>query len=185
MTMVRRSAPMMILSFAFSKSPISTVRPLRRAANNAASFTRLARSAPEKPGVPRASTVASTSVASGTLRMCTFRICSRPRISGRADRKSTRLNSSHVKISYAVFCLLTRPAIHLLSLHDALPIYLDGAAATTRGKQRRLIHQIGQVGTRETRGTACQYRRVDISSQRHLAHVHFQDLLTAADIGQG
>src|SRR5207249_11190160 len=28
--------------------------------------------------------------------------CSR---SGRADRKSTRLNSSHVSISYAVFCL--------------------------------------------------------------------------------
>src|SRR5690606_41408050 len=25
--------------------------------------------------------------------------------SGRPDRKSTRLNSSHVKISYAVFCL--------------------------------------------------------------------------------
>src|SRR5207302_3754361 len=25
--------------------------------------------------------------------------------SGRRDRKSTRLNSSHVKISYAVFCL--------------------------------------------------------------------------------
>src|SRR5690349_24175804 len=25
--------------------------------------------------------------------------------SGRADRKSTRLNSSHVEISYAVFCL--------------------------------------------------------------------------------
>src|SRR5436309_8114705 len=31
-----------------------------------------------------------------------------PRLSGapvKADRKSTRLNSSHVKISYAVFCL--------------------------------------------------------------------------------
>src|SRR5436309_7200836 len=35
------------------------------------------------------------------------------------DRKSTRLNSSHVKISYAVFCLKkkrewrgTRPAVH-------------------------------------------------------------------------
>src|SRR5690606_40893710 len=26
-------------------------------------------------------------------------------IGGNADRKSTRLNSSHVKISYAVFCL--------------------------------------------------------------------------------
>src|SRR6266511_3527074 len=28
-----------------------------------------------------------------------------PRASNRPDRKSTRLNSSHVKISYAVFCL--------------------------------------------------------------------------------
>src|SRR5690349_22102399 len=28
-----------------------------------------------------------------------------PRSDGRADRKSTRLNSSHVEISYAVFCL--------------------------------------------------------------------------------
>src|SRR5215469_14460986 len=30
---------------------------------------------------------------------------SRPAGRGRADRKSTRLNSSHVEISYAVFCL--------------------------------------------------------------------------------
>src|SRR5436853_3485487 len=28
-----------------------------------------------------------------------------PRRAGRADRKSTRLNSSHLGISYAVFCL--------------------------------------------------------------------------------
>src|SRR5699024_11580321 len=33
---------------------------------------------------------------------CAHRCGSR---SGRADRKSTRLNSSHVSISYAVFCL--------------------------------------------------------------------------------
>src|SRR5690554_6486784 len=41
-----------------------------------------------------------------------------------ADRKSTRLNSSHVRISYAVFCLNdTAPTeIYTLSLHDALPI---------------------------------------------------------------
>src|SRR5690606_343170 len=42
----------------------------------------------------------------------------------KADRKSTRLNSSHVKISYAVFCL-NGPAttdVSTLSLHDALPI---------------------------------------------------------------
>src|SRR5690625_6177637 len=29
----------------------------------------------------------------------------RPDLTGRTDRKSTRLNSSHVAISYAVFCL--------------------------------------------------------------------------------
>src|SRR5688572_4989979 len=42
----------------------------------------------------------------------------------RRDRKSTRLNSSHSQISYAVFCLndptTTEP--YTLSLHDALPI---------------------------------------------------------------
>src|SRR5436309_2064304 len=36
------------------------------------------------------------------------------------DRKSTRLNSSHVKISYAVF----PTTFYTLSLHDALPICL-------------------------------------------------------------
>src|SRR3989440_6694788 len=36
------------------------------------------------------------------------------------DRKSTRLNSSHDQISYAVFCL--KKKIYTLSLHDALPI---------------------------------------------------------------
>src|SRR5947207_1712848 len=44
-----------------------------------------------------------------------------------SDRKSTRLNSSHTVISYAVFCLKV-PAtidIYTLSLHDALPILFD------------------------------------------------------------
>src|SRR5204863_161760 len=48
----------------------------------------------------------------------------RPGGDSAADRKSTRLNSSHVEISYAVFCL-NQPAttqIYTLSLHDALPI---------------------------------------------------------------
>src|SRR6266446_365272 len=58
-----------------------------------------------------------------------------------ADRKSTRLNSSHLVISYAVFCLKKKKTtsvksinvvfffndtatteIYTLSLHDALPI---------------------------------------------------------------
>ena len=40
-----------------------------RAAKSAASFTRFARSAPEKPGVPRAMICGRTSSASGSLRM--------------------------------------------------------------------------------------------------------------------
>src|SRR5690349_6409084 len=54
-----------------------------------------------------------------------------------SDRKGPRLNSSHVEISYAVFCLKKQHSICLLtstpaptqlytlSLHDALPIFVD------------------------------------------------------------
>src|SRR5205085_1671083 len=38
------------------------------------------------------------------------------------DRKSTRLNSSHSQISYAVFCLLCDSRDLHSFLHDALPI---------------------------------------------------------------
>src|ERR1035438_7364450 len=43
---------------------------------------------------------------------------------GILDRKSTCLNSSHLGISYAVFCLkeTSTTEIYTLSLHDALPI---------------------------------------------------------------
>ena len=54
MTIERRSAPIMTLSLACSNSLIATERLPLRAAISAASLTRLARSAPEKPGVPRA-----------------------------------------------------------------------------------------------------------------------------------
>src|SRR5690349_23124777 len=36
----------------------------------------------------------------------------------RRDRKSTRLNSSHVEISYAVFCLKKKKAITILKLSN-------------------------------------------------------------------
>src|ERR1039457_988190 len=67
-----------------------------------------------------------------------------PAILPLVDRKSTRLNSSHLVISYAVFCLKTYifffndPAtteIYTLSLHDALPIYLiSQIAGVTRAR---------------------------------------------------
>src|SRR5690554_7334629 len=37
------------------------------------------------------------------------------------DRKSTRLNSSHVRISYAVFCLKKKNHIHDTHSHPATP----------------------------------------------------------------
>src|SRR3990167_2097989 len=47
------------------------------------------------------------------------------RQSARADRESTRLNSSHSQISHALFIFFNDTAtteIYTLSLHDALPI---------------------------------------------------------------
>ena len=54
------------------------------AANNAASLIKLAKSAPEKPGVPLAITSGSTSASSGTFLICTLRIASLPLISGKS-----------------------------------------------------------------------------------------------------
>src|SRR5437870_10904690 len=56
--------------------------------------------------------------------------CGHPAIATR-DRKSTRLNSSHVAISYAVFCLKKKKKIIkicniiMVSLHTQIKIHLD------------------------------------------------------------
>ena len=68
MTSDLRSAPIITLSLASSNSAWVTMRLLRRAAVSAASLTRFIRSAPEKPGVPRAMVLRLISGASGTLR---------------------------------------------------------------------------------------------------------------------
>src|SRR5271156_6819655 len=75
---------MRTLSLDISKSTIITNLRFWRAAQSAASFTRLARSAPEKPGVPRAMMERSTSSEMGTLRVWTRRISSRPLTSAEA-----------------------------------------------------------------------------------------------------
>src|SRR6266852_2857811 len=80
--MLLRSRPSITLSFASSKSAMSTACLLRRAASSAASLTMLDSSAPESPGVPLAIGSRSTLCASGILRVWTRRICSRPLTSG-------------------------------------------------------------------------------------------------------
>src|SRR3712207_8998070 len=37
-----------------------------------------------------------------------------------SDRKSTRLNSSHANISYAVFCLKKKKITHIYRLHSSI-----------------------------------------------------------------
>src|SRR5690625_2160784 len=74
-------------------------------------------------------------------------------VMGAVDRKSTRLNSSHVASSYAVFCVAVLAVISALSLHDALPIYalgcdfLDLRAQCAHGGRGGIgVGSIGQRG---------------------------------------
>ena len=97
-----RSTPIITLSLASSKSTCVTTLRFCRAAISAASFTRFARSAPAKPGVPRATTERSTSSDSGTFLVWTFRIASRPFTSGRptTTRRSKRPGRSSAGIEH-------------------------------------------------------------------------------------
>src|SRR3712207_7725390 len=60
----------------------------------------------------------------------------RDRLRFEADRKSTRLNSSHANISYAVFCLKKTSAAQENDLRIHVD-YLDGGAADLRPRQGR------------------------------------------------
>src|SRR6202043_1606216 len=58
--------------------------------------------------------------------------------SGSADRKSTRLNSSHVKISYAVFCLKKKQKRQRLARRGARCTRLRGSGACSPPPRRYL-----------------------------------------------
>src|SRR5260221_3947165 len=58
------------------------------------------------------------------------------------DRKSTRLNSSHTVISYAVFCLKKKKSLHIvwhrLCRNSDEPYVKSILVGTRRGRQERL-----------------------------------------------
>src|SRR5690625_6169988 len=56
-------------------------------------------------GCPPATAASPVAVATGCSMVAIRSLLSSPRPRATGDRKSTRLNSSHVAISYAVFCL--------------------------------------------------------------------------------
>src|SRR5690606_39758052 len=82
--------------------------PTRRSSDlrppSSPSTKRSASSRPPSPTCPSSSGRIARSSPSGTRR-CRWGTIATRASSRTPDRKSTRLNSSHVKISYAVFCL--------------------------------------------------------------------------------
>src|SRR6266498_5192641 len=60
----------------------------------------------------------------------------------RGDRKSTRLNSSHVRISYAVFCLKKKTKISEGRLTDNVTDRLPDALGSTVTKKLRTAHHL-------------------------------------------
>src|SRR2546421_7513202 len=57
----------------------------------------------------------------------------------REDRKSTRLNSSHDQISYAVFCLKKKKNMHLIQLTPHTPHFHSINSTTYKISNRRRI----------------------------------------------
>src|SRR2546426_8217637 len=76
-------------------------------------YTTLFRSSPSDASVPAAPASSPTSTRG---RSCARRSACRSNIASHTDRKSTRLNSSHLVISYAVFCLKKKKRSN--PLHD-------------------------------------------------------------------
>src|SRR5204863_3376925 len=77
------------------------LRRARRAAPRATAASRRQRHVPRQAGGPEPLRGRWRAL-SGAARQLTWEECERIHT---GDRKSTRLNSSHVEISYAVFCL--------------------------------------------------------------------------------
>src|SRR3990167_8291501 len=71
----------------------------------------------------------------------------------RRDRKSTRLNSSHSQISYALFFFndTAPPEIYPLPLHDALPISPASCSPVRRARPRRWTTRRRTPAPRSTR----------------------------------
>ena len=63
-------------------------------------------------------------------------------------------------------------------------VMTEAQKVTAGSKQRRFVDQVGQIRTGEARGTARNDCRIDIRRQRNATHMHFQDLLTTANIRQ-
>ena len=62
-------------------------------------------------------------------------------------------------------------------------LHRDQALAAAGGEQGGFVDEVGEVGAGEARRAARDDARVDVGRQRHLLHVHGEDLLAAVDVG--
>mmetsp|Transcript_26857 Transcript_26857/g.69642 ORF Transcript_26857/g.69642 Transcript_26857/m.69642 type:complete len:438 (+) Transcript_26857:248-1561(+) len=139
------STPAMVRSTALSKSARLTLCLLSRPASRAASFTRLARSAPVKPVVADAIVSTVTSSSSGRSRRfrCTVRICCRPILSGRstATRRSKRpgrssaLSSTSARLVAAM--QMTRFSLSLSKPSSSVSSWLSVCSRSSLPTERR------------------------------------------------
>ena len=70
------------------------------------------------------------------------------------------------------------PLDRVLELH-----HVDGLLAVTRGQQRRLVHQVGQVGAGESGRASGQDLEVDVVTERLASGVDLEDLVPALEVG--
>src|ERR1039457_3054076 len=71
-----------------------------------------------------------------------------------SDRKSTRLNSSHLVISYAVFCLKKKnkvrlPALHALHLETLAALVILKRTRVAKGAHKILVRENDLAGLNE------------------------------------
>ena len=64
-------------------------------------------------------------------------------------------------------------------------LHFDRARAAPCCHQCGLIAQVGEISPRHAGRPARDHARVHVLTQRYFAHMHIENLLTAADIGQG
>lgn len=60
---------------------------------------------------------------------------------------------------------------------------LDGVLAGARGPERRLVHQVGEVGPDEPWRPRRHEAQIEIRGQRDVPRVHTQDVLAAVEVG--
>src|ERR1700683_722214 len=75
-------------------------------------------------------------------------------------------------------------AHHDLVLGALELVHADDAAIGARREQRRFVDEIGKICPGESGRAPRNQRRADILAERHAPHVHAQDLLAAAPVGQ-